>query len=548
MIARMRSPLALGCQHITREALRAGLAAGIELVDTAHAYGNEAMVGQVVAEARAGFIVTKGGLGMDWVPDGRAKTLADHARQSRELLGRIELYLLHAVDPRTSIETSVRALAKLRDDGIVGAIGISNVHRAQLDAALAVTALDAIEVELGLYDLDALHLAELCERRGMRLLAYRPFGGAAGVKKLAKDPLLKELSGLGTPCELGLAFLRALSPAIVPLPGATRIDTAESCARRVDLPSDALAALRLRFLGDPSSAPARAGEVVMIAGIPGAGKSTLAEQFAGYRRLNRDECGGTLKQLAAELELVLARGDTRVVLDNTYASRSSRAQIVRIAKRHGLAVRCLVLDTPLHEAQRNAAARIIARYGRLLQPEELVREKQVPPSAQFRFQRQLEPPLPDEGFSVERIAFERAAEPDGKRAAIVELDGVIWKGRPRDRIELLPGARDVLARYRDAGYALAATTWQPEPFDPAIDAALHAALGFAFPIARCTHPPGPPVCWCRKPLPGLALLLAHDHGFALAPSLHVGRGPADRGFALRAGLTFVEAEPIAVGA
>jgi predicted kinase len=361
------------------------------------------------------------------------------------------------------------------------------------------------------------------------------------VKKLAKDPVIKELSGSGSPCELGLAFLRALSPAIVPLPGATRVETAESCARRVELSSEAITALRARFLGESTAAPApTAGEIVMIAGIPGAGKSTLAERFAGYTRLNRDERGGTLKQLAAELELVLARGDTRVVLDNTYASRSSRAQIVRIAKRHGIPVRCLLLDTPLHEAQRNAAARIIARYGRLLQPDELLREKQVPPGAQFRFQRQLEPPGEDEGFTLERVAFERAAEPTGTRAAIVELDGTIWKGRPRERIELLPGARELFARYRDAGYALAATTWQPEPFDPAIDGALHAALGVAFPIARCTHPPGPPVCWCRKPLPGLGLLLAHEHGFALAASIHVGRGPADKGFALRAGLEFVE--------
>ncbi|HET9991917.1 MAG TPA: AAA family ATPase, partial [Kofleriaceae bacterium] len=260
-----------------------------------------------------------------------------------------------------------------------------------------------------------------------------------------------------------------------------------------------------------------------------------------YTRLNRDERGGTLKQLAAELELVLARGDTRVVLDNTYASRSSRAQVVRIAKRHGVAVRCIVMDTPLHDAQRNAAARIIARYGRLLEPAELLREQQVPPSAQFRFQRQLEPPEPGEGFTVEHVAFERTPEPVGAPAAIVELDGLIWKGRPRAEVELLPGAKGLLARYRDAGYALAGTAWQPEPFDPAIDAALRAELGFAFPIARCPHPAGPPVCWCRKPLPGLALLLAHAHGFALAHSIHVGRGAADRGFASRAGLTFVEA-------
>jgi len=48
------------------------------------------------------------------------------------------------------------------------------------------------------------------------------------------------------------------------------------------------------------------------------------------------------------------------------------------------------------------------------------------------------------------------------------------------------------------------------------------------------------VCWCRKPLPGLALALARAHGFDLSRSTHVGRGPADRGFAARTGMIYRE--------
>jgi aryl-alcohol dehydrogenase-like predicted oxidoreductase len=524
----------IGCQHITPEALRAAIAAGIELVDTAHAYGNEAMIGAAAPRT----IVTKGGLGPDWVPDGRAATLAAQARASRELLGRIDLYVLHAVDPRVPIATSVRALARLRDQGIVGGIGVSNVNRAQLDAALAVTRLDAIEVELGIHRLDALDLAERCADLGMRLLAYRPFGGARGVAKLLADPLLGEL---GAPCEVALAFLRALSPAIIPLPGPTRVETAVSCARTLDLAPEAIAALRARFVDTPRAAP-RTGEVVLIMGMPGAGKSSLAEDFPDHVRLNRDERGGTLRQLAGELDDQLAAGATRVVLDNTYPSRSSRAQVIRIARRHGLPVRGIVLDTPLHDAQRNAAARILARHGRLLGPAEMLAEREVPPGAQFRYQRQLEPPQLDEGFaSLEHVAFARRPEPPGPRVAIVELDNAIWRGRPRTHVELLPGARERLAALIARGFALAGTAWQPEAFDPAIDAQLAEQLGLPVAVARCTHPPGPPVCWCRKPLPGLALLLAHRHGFALTSSIHVGSTPADRGFAARAGLAF---EPI----
>jgi histidinol phosphatase-like enzyme len=71
-------------------------------------------------------------------------------------------------------------------------------------------------------------------------------------------------------------------------------------------------------------------------------------------------------------------------------------------------------------------------------------------------------------------------------------------------------------------------------------ARLHELLGVALPVAACTHLPGPPVCWCRKPLPGLGLLLARDGDLDLARSVHLGGGPADAGFAARLGMRYVE--------
>ncbi|MFT3694910.1 MAG: aldo/keto reductase [Kofleriaceae bacterium] len=514
--------LGLGCQHITREALAAAVTAGIELVDTAEAYGTEAIVGEL---AQSCMIVTKGGLGPDWIVDGRAKRLADSARASLEKLRRIDLYLLHAVDPKVPIATSVRALAKLRDDSVVRAIGVSNVTIAQLEAACAVTKIDAVEIELSLAKLDR-YFIEWCLTRGIAVLAQRPFGGAAGVKKLLRDPLLKEL---GHPPDVALAYLRSLG--ITPLPGATRVETAVACARNVELSPEAIRAITDRF-GGATRAPKRDGEVVLIMGMPGSGKSTLAARFTDYARLNRDELGGTLKGLAQRLDALLAT-ESRVVLDNTYASRLSRAQVIRVAQKHGIAVRCLVLDTSLEDAQRNVAQRIVEKYGRLLEPKELLAEAQVPPSAQFRFRRQLEPPREDEGMTIEHVPFVR--EPRGTQVGtIVELDGIIWKGRPRSKIELLPGARELLA---SCSGVVCATTWQPESFDPSIDDQLRALVGDIH-IARCTHPAGPPICWCRKPLPGMALLLAHQHDLDLSRSIHIGRGPADRGFAERAGMQF----------
>ena len=108
-------------------------------------------------------------------------------------------------------------------------------------------------------------------------------------------------------------------------------------------------------------------------GIPGAGKSPLAEEYVarGYVRLNRDERGGSLRALAVALEEELAAPEPRVVLDNTYLTRASRSYVLDAAARHGAPVRCVWLDTPLAQAQVNLIARLLDRFGHLPDPDEL---------------------------------------------------------------------------------------------------------------------------------------------------------------------------------
>lgn len=296
--------------------------------------------------------------------------------------------------------------------------------------------------------------------------------------------------------------------------------------------------------------------------MPASGKSTLAAAYEarGYLRLNRDQIGGPLIAIARRLDAELTRGARRVVIDNTYPSRASRAPIVEIARRHGIGVRCLALATSLEEAQANAVVRIIARHGRLLMPgagaeNELGRAKEIDPRAQFRYRRDYEPPREDEGFSVvEEVPFVRAAAPHDRPALhdrpaphdrpalIVELDDIVWRGRPRTAaaIELRAGARDALVAWSPT-HVLAGTTWQPGlARSDELQARLVEMLGVELVVAHCAHPAGPPVCWCRKPLPGLAFALAHAHGLDLTRTLHVGKGAADRGFAFRAGIRYVD--------
>ena len=122
------------------------------MFDTARSYGhgeaelghNERLLARALrrcgAERRAR-IVTKGGMaraGGGWIPDGRAKAIRADCEASLAALDglAIDLYLIHAPDPRTPWRTSVRALARLVDDGLVRRVGLANVNRRQLDEAL----------------------------------------------------------------------------------------------------------------------------------------------------------------------------------------------------------------------------------------------------------------------------------------------------------------------------------------------------------------------------------------------------------------------------
>jgi aryl-alcohol dehydrogenase-like predicted oxidoreductase/predicted kinase len=500
--------------RLTDEApIIAAAEAGITVFDTARAYGeSERMLGRVVREMgiRAR-VVTKGGMAEGWMPDGRARTIRADCERSLDELGGvpIDLYLLHAPDPRTSWATSIRALARLVDDGLVARIGLSNVNRPQLEAALELAPIAAVEVGLSKYDDRALRggMVARCAELGIALLAHSPLGGPRRAKKLGTDE-----------AEEALAWLLALGPHVVAIPGATRTDTARSAAHA--------ATLEVRIPQQRQAiTPTRDGEVVLIMGIPGAGKSRVAQGWVArdYQRLNRDERGGSLKALSAALDERLSAGADRVVLDNTYLTRASRHDVIDAAHRHGLAARCVWLDVPLAQAQINVVERLLDQFGRLPTPQEL-RESRVPgallPTSQMRALRQLEPPTDDEGWdSSERAGFEREQN-SGQAGVFVAAAAVTDDFERADAPHLV-------------------FDWDPEGRSDRLEAALER-LGGRAEGALCPHSAGAPQCWCRPPLPGLPLAFARKHGIDPARSLVVGTGTAHRSLAAAFGARYVQ--------
>ena len=486
-----------------------------------------------------------------WIPDGRAKAILADCEASLDALGGlpIDLYLIHAPDPRTPWRTSVRALARLHDEGIVARVGLSNVNRRQLDDALELAPIAAVQVALGPQDDRALRggVVERCTELGIAVLAHSPLGGPGRAGGLGRRPGLAAVSDeLGaTPAEVALAWLLELSPVVIPIPGARRPETARSAARAARLTLDAGARdVLTRALGASPAyrgdRPARAdrGDVVVVMGIPGAGKTRVAEEYAGrgYVRLNRDERGGGLRELAGALEAELSAGALNVVLDNTYLTRAARSYVIEAAARHGLPARCVWLDTPLAHAQVNLVERMLDRFGALPAPDDLRALARrhagvLAPTSQMRTVRELEPPSIDEGFAgVETIAFARAPRPGATRAGVFVAAAALARPDWEDAVRAAdPHAPHLLFR------------WSPDAVPSALEpdlARLTAAIDGPAEALLCPHPGGPPICWCRPPLPGLPLAFARAHDVDPARSILIGTGPAHRNLAAALGARY----------
>jgi hypothetical protein len=141
--------------------------------------------------------------------------------------------------------------------------------------------------------------------------------------------------------------------------------------------------------------------------------------------------------------------------------------------------------------------------------------------------RELEPPTDDEGFaSVERVPFARAPR-DGRAAVFVAAAAA--GSLPLDGVDR--AAPHLVFDWRPAGAA--------EDLDELAEDVSRSTSG-PVETAVCPHPGGPPICWCRPPLPGLALAFAHRHGIDPAQSIVVGASAALRTLADALGARFVK--------
>ncbi len=237
------------------EVIESFLTLGGSFIDTANVYclddadigHNERLVHRVLSELGKRdevLVVTKGGLRRpkgQWVTDGSPSWLRASCERSLEDLGveRITLYQLHAVDARIGLLPSLEELMRLRQEGKIQHIGLSNVTLEQLRQALSLTPIATVQNRCNPFEKEDLKsgLVDFCRERGISYIPHSPVGGHHGHVRLSRTGLLSHLAekhGV-SPYQVVLAWFLSKGEHIIPIPGATKVASIRSSMAAVDL-------------------------------------------------------------------------------------------------------------------------------------------------------------------------------------------------------------------------------------------------------------------------------------------------------------------------
>jgi pyridoxine 4-dehydrogenase len=216
----------------TRALLRSVVQAGVELIDTADSYGPEVSE-NLIAEALRPYpenlvIATKGGLERPgpgvWERNCRPDRLRRccEASLQRLRIERIDLYQLHAVDPKVPIEDSIGALAELQEEGKIRHVGVCNVTVEELGRARQIVPIVSVQNRYNIADRASEEVLAVCEGDQLAFLPWLPL--ATG-DLTNRGSTLEEIarSHGATTRQVALAWLLAHSAVMLPIPGTNSV-------------------------------------------------------------------------------------------------------------------------------------------------------------------------------------------------------------------------------------------------------------------------------------------------------------------------------------
>ena len=236
------------------DVIHAAIDAGMNFIDTANVYCtdnqdlglNERTIASALKSIDSDNVIvaTKGGLVRPqgrWERRGSPQDLRVACEKSLVDLGveAITLYQLHAPDSLVPFAESVGELARLKSEGKIMNVGLSNVDRDLIEEAMSIVTVTSVQNRCStLYRRDFQNgLIDYCREQSITYIAYSPMGGGSNHVTLRDEPVLAELAQAHevTAYQIVLAWLLEKSENILPIPGASRISSAVSSANAVNV-------------------------------------------------------------------------------------------------------------------------------------------------------------------------------------------------------------------------------------------------------------------------------------------------------------------------
>jgi aryl-alcohol dehydrogenase-like predicted oxidoreductase len=218
-----------------RRVLRRVVELGVDFIDTADSYGpgtSERLIAEALYPYPKGLVIgTKGGIvrpGPEkWERDGRPAHLREACEASLKRLRveRIDLYQFHAIDPNVPLEESLGEIAKLQAEGKIRHVGVSNFNVEELERARRVVKVVSVQNRYNVADRASDPVLAVCERDGLAFIPWSPLsqnpresnaGSRVALEKWAQE------KGVSMP-QAAIAWLLARSPAMLPIPGTSKV-------------------------------------------------------------------------------------------------------------------------------------------------------------------------------------------------------------------------------------------------------------------------------------------------------------------------------------
>ena len=198
----------------------------MNFIDTADSYGpnvSEELIAEALAPYPAGLVIgTKGGWERvgpgQWIHNASPEHLqaAVEGCLKRLRLHRIDVFQLHIPDPAVSFDASMETLARLREQGKIRHVGLSNVTLEHVERARKIVPIVSVQNRYSFADREWDFLLNHCEQKGIAFIPWAPLGfGAtsdAVVSRIAK-------AHQASPRQIAIAWALQRSPKILPIPG-----------------------------------------------------------------------------------------------------------------------------------------------------------------------------------------------------------------------------------------------------------------------------------------------------------------------------------------